>query len=101
MSEPTKQHWRFELGRFPSECKIFLNDEQWLNVRSLKIEAGYDEGHPTPTVLTFSVYPHEVQVDILPSLQGELDNGLFGERARHDAGEAQSSRGADDAGMAQ
>jgi hypothetical protein len=79
MSEQPKQRWRFELGRSPRECKIFLNDEQWLNVVSLKIEAGYDQsGSPQQTKLTFSVLPYDIQVDIAPSLQGDLDDGLFG-----------------------
>ncbi len=70
------QHWRFELGRSPKDCKVFLNGEQWFNVAWLKIEVGA-EGMPT---LTFQVYPHAVVVDINPSLQGDSADGLFSER---------------------
>jgi hypothetical protein len=75
MSEQPKQKWRFELGRTPRECKVFLNDEQWMNVVWLKIEAGWDQsGNAQVTKLTFSVLPHEIQVDIAPSLQGALQH---------------------------
>ena len=81
MSEQPTQRWRFELGRRPQDCKVFLNDELWRNVISFKIEAGVDAaGNPRPSLLTFSVLPHEVQVDIDPSLQGDHDDGLFGTR---------------------
>jgi hypothetical protein len=76
MSESIKQRWRFELGRDPRDCKIFLNDEQWVNIKWFRIEAGGDR----VTSLTFEVYPHEVQVDVMPSLEEDIKDGLFGER---------------------
>ena len=81
MTEMPKQRWRFELGRTPKDCKIFLNDEQWWNVVSLKIEAGMNtSGNPLCTKLTLEVFPHEVIVDIHPSLQGDIEDGFFRER---------------------
>ena len=76
MAELPKQRWHFELGRAPQHCKVFLNDEQWFNIKWFKIEMSYGG----PTSLTFEVYPHEVVVNIDPSLQGEMDDGLFRER---------------------
>ena len=79
--EMPKQHWRIKLGRSAQECAIFLNDEPWNNIASLKIEAGVNH----PTRLTLELIPHEVMVDIPPSLEGDFNDGFFRERSRDGA----------------
>lgn len=81
--EIPKQHWRFEMGRTPNSCKIFLNDEQWFNVQWCQIEAGFsDRNTPVITTLTLRLFPTQVTVDMDPSAipPGDRPDGLFGPR---------------------